>query len=136
MRLRGRLAMPNSSLRTQRPRPLARFFKRGEKLRWHLNPVDRRTASRSCLKRGEELHLPHLVAYARLALDPNPEHRRTPVLCRCLKRGEELRLPHLAAYARLALARFALAHRLEPPDAHLRAERGLPPPESGASPGW
>ena len=53
-----------------------------------------------------------------------------------MKRGEELRLPHLAAYARLALARFALAHRLEPPDAHLRAERGLPPPESGAPPGW
>ncbi|KAK9825152.1 hypothetical protein WJX81_006176 [Elliptochloris bilobata] len=51
---------------------------------------------------------------------------------RCLKRGEELRLPHLVAYGRLALAHFALAHRLEPPDAHLRAERGLPAPETGA----
>jgi hypothetical protein len=51
---------------------------------------------------------------------------------RCLRRGEELRLPHLAAYARLALARFALQHRLAPPDAHLRAERALPAPELGA----
>jgi len=54
---------------------------------------------------------------------------------RCLRRGEELRLPHLAAYARLALARFALQHRLAPPEAHQRAERALPAPELGAPSG-